>query len=618
MSTQQERSRVLDDAAVPGVGAANRAELLAREQRRADRDRRRQEHEHEKRARRQTSSRDLADTARQERDAERQCREAVTMARAERAKDLRWWQAGNERTLTDRITSTVMGETRPLWAEQTPHKATTANTAAIFPFYNEGGVGHRGIVVGLNLLGGGAFCFDPWNLYTSTSFHREPKGERIIKNGNMIVLGSPGEGKSSLVKTMAYRQAAFGRRCEFIDPKGEYGDVVNALGGVVVKLSPGGDQALNPLTDVGNPRGRRNLLTSLARALMGRSLSSIEKTGILAALDQADREADGRYEVCLPHVEKALRDPSPELAEKVNGSQEFAVEQLREVMLELQLLSDGPLAGMFDRPTTIPASTWDQDAISIDLSAIAALAGADDEGQNQPLAITMMCCSAFLAATADQRAERCRRESRPIPKTMRVNDEGWRVLAVPGQAQQYQSDFKLQRASGVANVVVMHRLSDLRAAGDDGSRAKKLAEGLRADADTIVIYRQDEGELADLAEQLKLSVSELDVVRNLGQAQALWQVGKWHGVVQHLRSSVEEGISNTDEAMSTGPQRRRAPVSATRTAEDVEQLDMLDLLDDDEDSDIDGDRLTIAEEDLPAAHEPLVIDAEDLDDAGER
>jgi hypothetical protein len=220
-------------------------------------------------------------------------------------------------------------------------------------------------------------------------------------------------------------------------------------------------------------------------------------------------------------------------------------------MLQLRLLSDGPLAGMFDRPTTIPPSTWEQDAIAIDLSAITALAGADDEGQNKPLAITMMCCSAFLTATAVQRAARCEREGLPKPKTMRVNDEGWRVLAVPGQAQQYQSDFKLQRATGVVNVVVMHRLSDLKAAGDDGSRAKKLAEGLRADADTIVIYRQDEGETADLTEQLKLSVSEAATVQDLSQAQALWQVGKWRGVVQHLRSTTEEAISNTDDAMAS-------------------------------------------------------------------
>jgi hypothetical protein len=465
-----------------------------------------------------------------------------------------------------------LGDVLPLWAEQTPHRGTTANTAAIFPFYNEEGIGHRGPVIGLNVLGGGAFCFDPWNLYSSTSFTPEPSGERLIKNGNMVVIGAPGEGKSSLVKTMAYRQAAFGRRCEFIDPKGEYGDVVEALGGVVVKLAPGQPQALNPLTDVGDPRARHSLLLSLSRALVGRPLSSVEEVGVLAALRQADDQADGEYEVCLPHVEAALRDPGPDLVTALNATADYVRNELRDLMLQLHLLSDGPLAGMFDRPTTIPPSTWERDAIAIDLHAITQLAGADDQGQNKPLAITMMCCSAFLTATAVQRAARCNDAGLPIPKTMRVNDEGWRVLAVPGQAQQYQTDFKLQRASGVVNVVVMHRLSDLKAAGDDGTRAKKLAEGLRADADTVVIYRQDEGEMADLTEQLKLTVSQAATVQDLGQAQALWQVGKWRGVVQHLRSTTEERLSNTDEAMASGlPGLRRAPATDVVAHQDGER-----------------------------------------------
>lgn len=581
-----------DQERVPGIGAAGGEQAIARQRRRIARDEQRRAREETRRARQALPPRERARLDRQDRHDARAAKAALAKARAGREADRRWLHAGDERRLTDRLVGLV-GESAPLWAEQTPHRGTTANTAAIFPFYNESGVGHRGVVIGLNLLGGGAFCFDPWHLYNRVSFSPDPEGqERLVKNGNMVILGSPGEGKSSLVKTMAYRQAVFGRRCEFVDPKGEYGDVVEALGGVVVKLSPGGSQALNPLTDIGDPRGRQNLLESLTRALVGRSLTSIEKTGLTAALAQADRDAHGTYEVCLPHVAQAMRNPSPALVEKLNGSREFAVDQLREVMLELQLLSDGPLAGMFDRPTTIAAETWEAQALSIDLSAIAALAGADDEGMNKPLAITMMCCSAFLGATADQRAKRCREQGVAVPQTMRVNDEGWRVLSVPGQAQKYQSDFKLQRASGVINIVVMHRLSDLKAAGDDGSRAKKLAEGLRADADIIVIYRQDEGEIKDLTEQLNLSSSQADMVQHLGQAQALWHVGKWHGVVQHLRSTIEEEISDTDDAMAGHAPRRPAPVAAAR-----EQLDLMDLLDAedlehrsaDELDDVDGD-----------------------------
>jgi type IV secretory pathway VirB4 component len=391
---------------------------------------------------------------------------------------------------------------------------------------------------------------DPWNLYSRTSYTAEPSGRRLVTNGNILILGAPGNGKSALVKTFAYRQAAFGRRAEFIDPKGEYASLVQALGGTVVALKPGGEQSLNPLTDVGDARGRKNLLLSLCRALLGRGLEPVEEAGLVGALKQADAAAGDR-EVCLPDVEAALRDPGDEITKALNASAEFAREELRNVMLKLYLLREGPLAGMFDRPTNIADDTWDRRAIAIDLSAVAALAGADDAGQNLPLAITMMCCSAFLTAKAIQRAKRYKAEGRAIPKTLRINDEGWRVLAVPGQAQQYQSDFKLQRASGVVNVVIMHRFSDLQAAGDEGSRAAKLAEGLLADADTVIIYKQAEAEMADVEAKVHLTESESTVVENLEPGQALWLVGKWRGLVHHLRSSTEARLSDTDDAMAS-------------------------------------------------------------------
>jgi hypothetical protein len=315
------------------------------------------------------------------------------------------------------------------------------------------------------------------------------------------------------------------------------------------------------LTDVGDDAARRNLLLSLARALLGRQLNAREEVGLLGALAQADRTAAraGEREVCLPEVEAALRDPGEEIVRALNADERYARDELREVMLKLTLLRRGPLAGMFDQPTSIPADTWDRRAVSIDLSAVARLAGADEHGQNLPLAVTMMCCQAFLTARALRRARRCEAEGVAVPRTVRVDDEGWRVIAVPGQAQQHQSDFKLQRATGVVNVLVMHRFSDLRAVGDDGSRARELAAGLLSDADTVVVYRQDESELSDLVEKVGLTEAEEQTVEHLEAGQALWLVGSQRALVHHLRSTREAALSDTDEAMTPGLPARRRP-----------------------------------------------------------
>jgi hypothetical protein len=57
-----------------------------------------------------------------------------------------------------------------------------------------------------------------------------------------------------------------------------------------------------------------------------------------------------------------------------------------------------------------------------------------------------------------------------------------------------QTHWKLSRAWGIANLMVIHRLSDLDAVGEANSEARNLALGLLADCSTKVIYAQESGE----------------------------------------------------------------------------------------------------------------------------
>jgi hypothetical protein len=52
---------------------------------------------------------------------------------------------------------------------------------------------------------------------------------------------------------------------------------------------------------------------------------------------------------------------------------------------------------------------------------------------------------------------------------MVVMDESWRMFSHLAIASWMQQSFKLSRASGTMNVLVMHRLSDLASAGAAGS-----------------------------------------------------------------------------------------------------------------------------------------------------
>lgn len=60
-------------------------------------------------------------------------------------------------------------------------------------------------------------------------------------------------------------------------------------------------------------------------------------------------------------------------------------------------------------------------------------------------------------------------------------------LASPRPPAAHAVQWKLSRGLGIANLVVIHRLSDLLTAGDAGSRGRALAEGLLADCSTCII-----------------------------------------------------------------------------------------------------------------------------------
>src|SRR5205085_1525038 len=101
------------------------------------------------------------------------------------------------------------------------------------------------------------------------------------------------------------------------DPKGEYDRLIQALGGVVLRLEPGGEIQLNPLERIGSAAQRQALLHAVARAILSRSLQQCEAVGLTSALAAADAHAGGR-DVCIPDVVAELRDPSEQTAGEMN------------------------------------------------------------------------------------------------------------------------------------------------------------------------------------------------------------------------------------------------------------------------------------------------------------
>jgi type IV secretory pathway VirB4 component len=417
-------------------------------------------------------------------------------------------------------------------AERPGHRFTTRHAQAIYPFVAAGGLGAKGVFVGRD-ASGAAFCYDPWALY----------GAGLLDDPNALVLGKLGQGKSALVKTLLWRMLLFGRRAFVLDVKREYGPLCDAVGAAPVSLVPGGGVRLNPLTAHPEPHAQLELLRAVAVTAVDGPLTQVEAAALREALlvIRARRDA----EPTLPDVARVLFAPTAEMADRLRTTPERLAGDSRRAALALQDLCEGPLRGIFDGPTS-PGLDLDARLLVIDLHAVR---------DSPAVGILMACATAWMGALLARMAERPGRE-----RLINVADESWKIVQHTGLGEWFQSNFKLARQYGVMNLVVLHKLADLQAAGDSGSRAARIAEGLIADASTRIVYHQDESQVALTRELLGLSATEARLLSLLGTGQALWRVGARSFVVQHHRSRIEARLTNTDTGMrasATAPAQRR-------------------------------------------------------------
>jgi type IV secretory pathway VirB4 component len=304
---------------------------------------------------------------------------------------------------------------------------------------------------------------------------------------------------------------------------------------VPIHLAPGGDVRLNPLepgaaSERDPLRRQSELLASLAAAALGRRLTPAERTATeLALADVARRMAPPT----LPAVVAALLAPAPWSAAEIHADVRTLAHDGRDVALELRRLVEGDLRGMFDGPTT-PGVDLRATVVVLDLSAL---------HESPALGVLITCAVAALqTALADE----------PGRRRIVVIDEAWAVLSNLGVARWLRAAFKLSRAFGVANVAVLHRVSDLAAAGAEGSEQVRLAQGLLPDAETRIVFSQPPGEIAAVRELLGLTSTEAELLPTLHRGVALWKVGQRSFLVEHRLGAEERTLVDTDARTSPG------------------------------------------------------------------
>jgi hypothetical protein len=337
--------------------------------------------------------------------------------------------------------------------------------------------------------------------------------------------------------TFLWRQMLFGRTAWIIDPKGEYEALAAMCGVEPIRFASGGTLRLNPLDPMIGGDAQLALLRSISGVMLGRNLRPEEDACLERAHDEAVIEAARHNsQPIIPQVVNRLLEPSDATAHELRTSTARLAEDGRQLALSLRRMGAGDLRGMFDGPTS-PGLDLSGRLVVFNLREV----------KDEARPILMACTAAWLQGSW-ARNDGVRR--------IVVLDEAWVVLRHLAIARWLRESWKLARQYGVQNIAVMHRLSDLTAAGDSGSEQVQLAKGLLEDSETRVIYRQSPGEVEQARELLGLTQTEVEQIPMLERGEALWRVGRRSFIVQHrIDPLLEREIVDTDANM--GP--RAAP-----------------------------------------------------------
>lgn len=354
-------------------------------------------------------------------------------------------------------------------------RATTVQACGLWPFSAGTGSPMVGVPLGRNLLSGATLCADPISWFRRAN---------LISNPSAFVLGKPGLGKSSLVRRMALGLTGYGTLPIVLgDLKPDYVDLIEALGGQVIRLGRGRGKlnildpgeataAADRLTGsarhevIADAHGRRHtMVATLITILRAMPPTDREET----ILDRALRVLDDRHDgvPVLGDLVELLHDGPEEVRQvALDRGDRSRYDDITENLLATMqgLLGQGRVGEMFSAQTTTPMRR--DVPVVFDVSSI-------DDTQTALQGAALMACWSYgfgavtvAHALADAGLE-------PRRHYFAVLDELWRALrAGQGIVDRVDALTRLNRQRGVGTAMISHTMSDLNALSREEDRTK--------------------------------------------------------------------------------------------------------------------------------------------------
>lgn len=396
------------------------------------------------------------------------------------------------------------------------YRGTSVQVCGLWPFALGSGTPMVGVPIGRNTETGATVCGDPISWFMRA---------KLISNPSCFVLGKPGLGKSSLIRRIALGLCAYGVNPLILgDLKGEHVDLVEALGGQVIKIGRGYGN-LNIL----DPGSSRETVAKLAAALdeamerehelecatsrdeaeleavrarvrqlqklhdgvlaeaHGRQLTMVSALITIARKTPPSVREDSILDAAIRLLPKRIKNRAPLMSDLLDVIQEAPAEvravaldrgddeRYRDVTEELEatlisLVRGGRLGDVFGKPTTTPMLA--DKPVVFDVSSI------DDTDGDLQAAALLACWSTGFAAIENQHAL-ADAGLAPRRHNFVVMDELWRALrAGQGMVDRVDALSRLNRSVGVGVAMISHTMSDLLALPreEDVQKARGLVE----------------------------------------------------------------------------------------------------------------------------------------------
>ena len=435
-----------------------------------------------------------------------------------------------------------------------------------------------GVPIGRHLRAGTSVCFDPISWF---------ERGRFLPNPSTFTLGLPGLGKSTFTRRQILGLAANGVRPLVLgDLKPDYADLIDAIGGQVVKLGRGLG-TLNVL-DVGaleeaaqllpgehaarlraEAHGRRmNVVVGLISIIRGSGVADYERAVLSAALRLL---MERRPDATLVELVQVLQE-GPQSVRNVTldrGIEERYRDAVDPLHRSLLALLDGPLGATFSRPTSHRISL-DSPGVAIDVSGISS---SDTALQ---AAVLLACWSDGFGAVEASNAL-ADAGIGPQRRYFVVLDELWRVLrSGVGMVDNVDALTRLNRTQGVGMAQITHTLSDLQALTNAEDIAK--AKGFVERAGAVICGGLPPQELDELQEVVPFTRAERDMITSWstppswddrtgppGMGNFLIKIGRRPGVPVHVDltlSEIQAGVNDTNKRWTFNAQRDRGRTAA--------------------------------------------------------